>query len=111
MTRAERALRRLDGVANVTAVLGDLQVTVTPRKDRTLDLLAIKPVLWRGGLRALRLRLTADGTVEPGPRFRIAGWPESYALDGDLPEGPARIRARVYTDDGAPVLRVLDRDL
>lgn len=106
---AERALGRLEGVRSVEAVIGSLRVQVTPERDRTLDFAAIPPAVAEGaGLNVRRIQILADGRVEPGPRFRIDGWPDAFPLDGDLPDGPARIRAEVRVGDGGPTLRLLD---
>ena len=110
MKDAERALRRLDGVRDIEADIGGMTVTVRTAKDRTLDLAAVRPTLAAEGVRMRRLVISADGEVETTPegsRFRIIGWTESYALEGDVPPtGPARIRAVVTVHDGQPLLRV-----
>jgi len=52
-------------------------------------------------VRVRRINIVADGFVEPGPRFRIAGWPEAFPLDGNLAPGRTRLRAVVRVDQGA----------
>ncbi len=106
----KNAVGRLDGVRHVEVELGTRLVRITPARDRTLDLTAIAPAVRAGGARVVRMRIVAAGAVEPGPSFRIAGWPVSYAIDGDAPpEGPCSIRANVHIDGGTPRLSVLER--
>jgi hypothetical protein len=55
------------------------------------------------------MRIHAEGIVEPGARFRIAGWPQAYAIAGDPPPlGPRAIRASVHFGGGAPALHLLE---
>jgi hypothetical protein len=108
---AEGALGRLEGVREVEANTGTRRVRVTPAADRTLDFAAIAPALWREGIRALRVEILAAGTLEPGPRFRISGWPRSFPVDGEAPVGGSAglVRAEVRVVDGAPRVRLLSR--
>ena len=111
MRAAERALGRLDGVRGVEANTGTRRVHVTPSGDRAIDFAAIAPALWREGIRALRVEFLAAGTVEPGPQFRIAGWPRAFPVDedarGDDPSGLVRAEVRIV--DGATRVRLLAR--
>jgi len=59
-----------------------------------MDFAAVRRALSREGVRPGRMILVADGTVTEG-RFSIDGWPRSFALSGDLPDGPRRLRATV----------------
>lgn len=102
------AVGRLDGVQHVEVEFGTRLVRITPARDRTLDLAAIGPAVRAGSARVVRMRISAEGTVEHGARFRIAGWPEAYGIDGEgPPEGPCSIRANVHFPDGAPQLHWL----
>jgi len=104
----KNAVGRLDGVRHVEVELGTRLVRITAARDRTLDLGALAPAVRTGGARVVRMRIVAAGAVEPGPAFRIAGWPVSYAIDGEAPpEGPCSIRATVHISDGAPRLRLV----
>lgn len=102
------AVGRLDGVQQVEVELGTRLVYITPARDRTIDLAALGPAVRAGSARVLRMRIVAEGTVEPAARFRIAGWPTAFAIEGeDLPEGPCSIRAGVHIADGMPRLHLL----
>jgi len=106
----KNAVGRLDGVRHVEVELGTRLVRITPARDRTLDLAALAPAVRKGGARAVRMRIVAAGAVEPGPGFRIAGWPVAYAIDGEAPpEGPCSIRATVHITGGTPRLRLVGR--
>ena len=105
------AVGRLDGVQHVEVEFGTRLVRITPSRDRTLDLAALGPAVRAGSARVVRMRIVAEGAVEPGARFRIAGWPTAYAIEGDgLPEGTRTIRANVHLADGTPRLDVLEAD-
>jgi hypothetical protein len=102
------AVGRLDGVQHVDVELGTKLVRIAPARDRTLDLAAIGPAVRAGSARMTRMRIVAEGAVEPGARFRIAGWPDAYAIEGAAPPvGPASIRANVHFATGAPTLHLL----
>lgn len=104
------AVGRLDGVQHVEVELGTKLVYITPTRDRTIDLVAIGPAVRAGSARVVRMRIVAEGTMEPAARFRIAGWPTAFAIEGeDLPEGPCSIRASVRITDGMPRLHLLER--
>ena len=98
----------MEGVQHVEVEFGTRLVRITPSRDRTLDLAALGPAVRAGSARVVRMRIVAEGTVEAGARFRIAGWPTSLAIEGEAPpEGPCRIRANVHFPDGAPRLHVV----
>jgi hypothetical protein len=60
------------------------------------------------GIRAQKIHVVADGTLEQPDRFRIRGWPDAYLASGQAPVGrPTRIRAVVTLADGTPQLRIL----
>jgi hypothetical protein len=102
------AVGRLDGVQHVEVEFGTRLVRITPMRDRTIDLAAIGPAVRAGSTRMTRMRIVADGAVEPGARFRIAGWPEAFAIDGAAPpEGHASIRANVHFAAERPTLHAL----
>jgi hypothetical protein len=100
----------LEGIQEVDAVVGGFTVTLVPEPDRVVDLAKIPDALWREGVRTRRLTILADGTIEhadDGPRFRIAGWPAAYPIDGAAPPpGPARVTADVDLTGAEPRLRV-----
>jgi hypothetical protein len=99
------AVGRLDGVQQVEVELGTRLVRITPARDRTLDLAAVGPAVRSGGARMVRMRIVAEGVVEPQARFRIAGWPTAYAIDGEAPpEGPCSLRANVHIARDGPRL-------
>jgi hypothetical protein len=103
------AVGRLDGVQHVEVEFGTRLVRITPMRDRTIDLAAIGPAVRAGSTRMTRMRIVADGAVEPGARFRIAGWPEAYAIEGAAPpEGPASVRANVHFSGAAPSLTIVE---
>ena len=110
MKDAQRALQRLDGVRDIEADIGGMTVKIKPASDRTLDLTALRPALASEGVRLRKLLILADGAVESsadGARFRIAGWPDAYALEGKAPTaGEYRARAAVRIRDSKPVLRI-----
>lgn len=69
-------LRRLDGVADVEVDLQANLCTVTPSRDRLLDLAGLPAAVHAAGFRPARLWLEARGVVsERGgvPWFTIAG--------------------------------------
>jgi hypothetical protein len=106
------AVGRLDGVRKVEVQLGTQRAYITPAKDRTLDLAAIGPAARAGaGANVVRMRIAARGQVEKdagGARFRIAGWPVAYPIEGDdLAEGTRSIRAGVRIEGGTPRLHLL----
>jgi hypothetical protein len=104
------ALGRLEGVREVEARPGTLRVYITPAEGRTVDLAAIEPALRREGIRPVWMRIHAEGRMEPGPRFRITGWPVAYPAEGArVPEGNIRVRAQVQIEAGAIRLRILER--
>ena len=108
MDGVKDAVGRLDGVQHVEVEFGTKLVRITPMRDRTLDFAAIGPAVRAGSARVVRMRIVAEGTVEPGARFRIAGWPDAYPLDGEAPpEGPCSIRANVHLAGGVPRLHLL----
>ena len=99
----KNAVGRLEGVHHVEVEMGARLVVITPAHDRTLDLAALGPAVRSGGARVVRTRIVALGTVEPGGRFRIQGWPTAYPIDGaPPPEGPRSIRASVRFPEGTP---------
>lgn len=103
----KNAVGRLDGVQHVEVELGTKLAYITPMRDRTIDLAALGPAVRAGSARIVRMRIVAEGIVEPGPRFRIAGWPLAFEIDDDdLPLGPSSIRASVHFVDGVPRLNV-----
>jgi len=106
---AERALGRLEGVHAIDAPVGALQIRILPATDRVLDFAAIRPALWREGIRARGITLVAEGGFE-GKSFRIRGWPSAFPVDGDLP--PVRdptVRADVIVDGASTRLRLPGR--
>ena len=93
---------------DIEADIGGMTVKIKPASDRTLDLTALRPALASEGVRLRKLLILADGAVETDPpRFRIAGWPDAYALEGKAPTaGEYRVRAAVRIRDSKPVLRI-----
>ena len=97
----------MDGVRDVEAIVGSLKVRIVPAPDRTLDFAQLKPTLWSVGIRAQKIRVVADGTVESPGRFRIRGWPEAYPVAGLGPDQrPTHLRAVVKIRGGGPHLQV-----
>ncbi len=113
MRGAERALGRLEGVQSIDAPIGSLRIGIVPARDRVLDFAAIRPALWRQGIRTRGITIVAKGTVEGGAgggTFRIRGWPSAFPLRGDLPaSGAATVRADVGVDGGRTVLHLASR--
>jgi hypothetical protein len=105
---AERALGRLDGVRDVEAIVGSLKVRIVPAPDRTLDFARLKPTLWSVGIRAQKIQIVADGSIESPGTFRIRGWPDAYPVKGLGPDQrPTRLRAAVNIRADGPHLQAI----
>jgi len=110
---AERALGRLEGVHEIDAPIGSLRIGIVPAEDRVLDFAAIRPALWKEGIRTRGIAILAEGSVEGGAgggTFRIRGWPSAFPVRGDVPApGVATMRADVSVEEGRTVLRITGR--
>jgi hypothetical protein len=111
MKGVEDALGRLEGVRDLRIDLQSNRVTITPAPRRLLDLAAVPEAIRRAGFRPEGLRIVARGTMErEGVRvsFRIAAWPEAYALEDPPPVDPREnfvLEADVVLDRGKVRLR------
>lgn len=111
MRGVENALGGLEGIHKIDAPIGGFEVKITPAKDKTLDLAAIPDAIWQASINTYHMNIAARGRVERGedgaPRFRISGWPHTYALEGSyLPEEERVYRARVRVIGGEARLRL-----